>query len=434
MNNTYDAIIIGAGVIGSAINFELSKKGWKTLNIDKNPESGYGSTSASCAIIRVHYSTFDGCAMAYEGYHYWKNWNKYLELSNDHDFAKFVESGCMIYRTEENGYLDTIINRAKELNIPFELWGPNDIKSNLPIADVHKYAPVKAPSDRLFGKHKNELLKGAIFFPTAGYINDPKLSAYNLQVASEQKGGKFLFNKEVISIIKKDNKAAGVELSDGSKINSKVVINVAGPHSHKINQMAQVEKEMNIKTKALKVEVSHVSSPKNFDYEADAFVVSDGDIGCYSRPETGSHILIGSEDPECDERIFVDPDNWDENFTEQWKTQVLRQAQRYPNLPISNNVKGVVSLYDVTDDWIPIYDKSDLPGFYMAIGTSGNQFKNAPVAGVLMSELIEYCENGNNHDTEPLTINLKYINKDINLKFYSRNRQINEESSMSVLG
>ena len=238
----------------------------------------------------------------------------------------------------------------------------------------------------------------------------------------------------MISIIKKDNKAAGVELSDGSKINSKVVINVAGPHSHKINQMAQVEKEMNIKTKALKVEVSHVSSPKNFDYEADAFVVSDGDIGCYSRPETGNHILIGSEDPECDERIFVDPDNWDENFTEQWKTQVLRQAQRYPNLPISNNVKGVVSLYDVTDDWIPIYDKSDLPGFYMAIGTSGNQFKNAPVAGVLMSELIEYCENGNNHDTEPLTINLKYINKDINLKFYSRNRQINKESSMSVLG
>ena len=112
----------------------------------------------------------------------------------------------------------------------------------------------------------------------------------------------------------------------------------------------------------------------------------------------------------------------------------MRQAQRYPDLPISSNVKGVVSLYDVTDDWIPIYDKSDLPGFYMAIGTSGNQFKNAPVAGVLMSELIEYCERGNDHDKEPLSINLKYINKDINLNFYSRNRKINQESSMSVLG
>ena len=49
-------------------------------------------------------------------------------------------------------------------------------------------------------------------------------------------------------------------------------------------------------------------------------------------------------------------------------------------------------------------------------------------------KLIEYCENGNDHDKKPLSINLKYIDKDINLKFYSRNRQINQESSMSVLG
>ena len=223
-------------------------------------------------------------------------------------------------------------------------------------------------------------------------------------------------------------------MSDGRKLYSNVIVNVAGPHSMKINKMAGVEEKMNIKTKALKVEVSHVSSPEKFNYEKDAFVVSDSDIGCYSRPEIGNHILIGSEDPECDERIFVDPDNWDENFSDQWNTQVLRQAQRYPNLPISSKVKGVVSLYDVSDDWIPIYDKSDLSGFYMAIGTSGNQYKNAPVAGVLMSELIEYCENGNDHDKTPLSVNLKHINTNISLAFYSRNRKINKESSMSVLG
>jgi len=198
--------------------------------------------------------------------------------------------------------------------------------------------------------------------------------------------------------------------------------------------MAGVEKDMNIKTKALKVEVSHVSPPNGINYEEDAFVISDSDIGCYSRPETGNHILIGSEDPECDERIYVDPDNWDENFTDQWKTQLYRQAQRYPELPLTSEVKGVVSLYDVADDWIPIYDKSCLPGFYMAIGSSGNQYKNAPVAGVLMSELIEYCEQGNNHDEIPLKLHLKYIDREINLGFYSRNRSINLESSMSVLG
>jgi len=35
MNKKYDAIIIGAGVIGSPIAYELAKMGYKTLNIDK---------------------------------------------------------------------------------------------------------------------------------------------------------------------------------------------------------------------------------------------------------------------------------------------------------------------------------------------------------------------------------------------------------------
>ena len=439
MNNVnikkdYDAIIIGAGVIGSAIGFELSKKGWKTLNVDRNPTSGYGSTAASCAIIRVHYSTFDGCALAYEGYHYWKNWRNYLEFSDEKGLAKFIECGCMIYQTDTNQYLEKVIGRAEELHIPFEYWDPSQIKSKLPIVDTHKYAPVKLPKDKSFGTHAGDDLQGAIFFPTAGYINDPQLSAHNLQRATEYKGGEFLFNSSVTEIIKKNGRASGVKLSDGTEINSSVVINVAGPHSMKINRMADVEKNMNIKTKALKVEVSHVKPPEGFDYEKKAFVVSDSDIGCYSRPETGNHILIGSEDPECDERVFVDPDDWDDNFTDQWNTQLYRQAQRYPDLPLSSNIKGVVSLYDVSDDWIPIYDKSDLPGFYMAIGSSGNQYKNAPIAGVMMADLVEKCEAGHNHDQDPLSLHLKYIDRTIDIGFYSRNRKINAESSMSVLG
>lgn len=77
-------------------------------------------------------------------------------------------------------------------------------------------------------------------------------------------------------------------------------------------------------------------------------------------------------------------------------------ALRVPTLPLpeAGNVQGCVACYDVTEDWVPIYDKSSVPGrggrlgrsgagFYMAIGTSGNQFKNAGVAGRLMRELVE---------------------------------------------
>jgi sarcosine oxidase subunit beta len=96
--------------------------------------------------------------------------------------------------------------------------------------------------------------------------------------------------------------------------------------------------------------------------------------------------------------------------------------------------KGVVELYDAATDWIPIYDKSSLPGFYMACGSSGNQYKNAPVAGRLMAALIAYCEGGNDHDTRPMTFRFDRIGHEISTSFFSRKREINKESSFSVLG
>jgi sarcosine oxidase subunit beta len=70
----------------------------------------------------------------------------------------------------------------------------------------------------------------------------------------------------------------------------------------------------------------------------------------------------------------------------------------------------------------------------MACGTSGNQYKNAPIAGKMMAALIDYCEAGTNHDKTPLTYRMPYTDRSINVGFYSRKRLINEESSFSVVG
>ena len=64
----------------------------------------------------------------------------------------------------------------------------------------------------------------------------------------------------------------------------------------------RVEEGMKIKTRALRQEVCHVPAPEGIDYEDVGTLISDGDISCYSRPEIGNHVLIGSEDPECDGR------------------------------------------------------------------------------------------------------------------------------------
>ena len=110
------------------------------------------------------------------------------------------------------------------------------------------------------------------------------------------------------------------------------------------------------------------------------------------------------------------PDDFNRQVTrEQWEAQVYRCARRIPTLPIPEEMKGVVDLYDCSDDWIPIYDKSDLGGFYMAVGTSGNQFKNGPVVGHCMAELIDAVEKGHDHDSDPVKVTARYTGVELDM-------------------
>ena len=46
MSKGFDAIIIGAGIIGAAIGYELSKRGRRTLNVDRPTIVEAGGTPA----------------------------------------------------------------------------------------------------------------------------------------------------------------------------------------------------------------------------------------------------------------------------------------------------------------------------------------------------------------------------------------------------
>ncbi|MFO1089255.1 MAG: FAD-dependent oxidoreductase [Hyphomicrobiales bacterium] len=431
---TPDAIVIGAGVIGAATTLELQRAGFRTLCLDRNPAAGYGSTSSSCAVIRTFYSTLEGCAFAQEGYHYWKRWGEYLGVADERGLVRFHETGCLVMKTKANDFLRPMLDRVGKAGIPFEEWSAADIARRLPFLDLRLYAPPRRPDEEGFGEPTGGKIAGAVYFPEAGYVSDPQLATHNLQRAAEAAGARFRFNAEVTSIAKDaGGRIAGVELAGGERIAAAIVVNVAGPRSAKVNALAGALADMKIATRALKREVAHVPAPVP-GYETSGIVVSDSDIGCYSRPETGNKILIGSEDPACDVRQWVDYDTYDRSFTEQVRNQVLRAAQRIPSLPIPNAIQGVVDCYDVSDDWMPIYDRSCVPGFYMAIGTSGNQFKNAALSGAVMAKLIAACESGRDHDRAPVMYTGRYTGRAFDLSFFSRLRDVNRASSFSVLG
>lgn len=431
---TTDAIIIGAGIIGSALARELAGRGWQVLVLDRNHAPGMGSTSSSSAVIRVHYSTLEGTALAWDGYHDW-HMEAARQARGESALARFIECGCLVMETPENGFLARQKEYCRALSIPFEEWDHAAILDHLPGYDLARFAPPRRIDDPAFGTPAGGEIERATFFPTAGYVTDPQAAARNIAHEAEARGARLDFRVRVTGILRQGGRVAGVVLADGCEIHAPVVVNAAGPASSRINHMAGIADEIAVPTRPLRQEVAHTPQPEGIDLSARGPIVSDGDIGCYVRPDHGGNILIGSEMPACDPRVFVeDEEDFDHSHTDQWTNQVWRYALRAPRLPIPHRAAGVVDLYDVTPDWIPIYDTSSLAGFYLAIGTSGNQFKNAFSAARLMAGLIEYCEAGGDHDARPYRHALPHAGLTIDAGFFSRRRSPVDESSRSVLG
>jgi sarcosine oxidase subunit beta len=432
-NAGQDAIIIGAGIIGCAIALSLRRRGFRTLNIDQNPSPGYGSTSYSAAIIRPYYSTQEGTSLALEGHYVWANWTDYLRYAPA-DALDYRQCGCLVLEAAENQRLRKTRAILSEVGVPYDDVDEAGLRAFLPGADLRQFGPPRRIDDEAFGETDGGEIAGGVFCPTGGYVTDPQQATRHIARAVTQEGGKFLFGSRLTAILQENDRVTGIRLADGTSLSAPIVVNAAGPFSAQVNAMACIANSAHIGTRALRQEVAHMEMPRDSGRPSIPCVLTDADTGIYMRPESNSHLLIGSLEPACDTLEYVSPEAFNENLSDQWTNQVWRAALRFPQLAIPNTAQGFAALYDVSDDWIPVYDGTDLAGFFTAIGTSGNQFKNAPVVGEIMATIIEHAQGGADHDTSPACFTLGKIGKELDLRGFSRLRGRNSESSFSVLG
>ena len=196
-------------------------------------------------------------------------------------------------------------------------------------------------------------------------------------------------------------------------------------HSSSINRLAGVTDDMTIGHRALRQEVFVAPAPAGSRLEDGAPLVADLDVGQYFRPQPGGTVLIGCTEPECDELHWVDdPDtNSDHPTVEVFETYMMRFARRVPDFGVPSRPTGIASMYDASDDWVPIYDRSALNGYFMACGTSGNQFKNAPIAGMFMRAIIDASVAGHDHDADPVQFTGARTGRTIDLGAFSRRRE-----------
>ena len=426
MDRDADVVVIGAGVIGCAIALELARSGRSVVCVDKGAGPGAGSTSASSALIRFSYSTMDSVLTAWESAAHWESWGEYLGVDDPDGMASFIRTGMLIF-DEPAGVMPRVTELWDDVGIPYERLGADHIARRFPALDVGSYFPPTVASDPAFGNPANGRLS-AVFDPNAGYIDDPQLATRNIAHAARNFGAEFVFRRRAVSVELEGHPfrpdIRRVHLDDGSAVNTQVVVNAAGPHSAEVNRLVDVQREMSIEHWPLRQEVYVVPSPRSFSLEAGSPIVVDLDLGQYFRPQPGGTLLAGGTEAACDPMEWIDDADWfnEHPTVERFETSMLRVAKRMPEFGVPNRPVGLAALYDVSDDWLPIYDRSCLKGWFMACATSGNQFKNAPLAGKFMLALIEAARRRRDHDVKPVTFVGPRTGRTINLAAFSRNR------------
>lgn len=352
MNQSYDAIVIGAGVMGASIAYNLSQRGLKVLILERQ-SIAVGATGASSGLVRMHYDIEVDSALAWESFHFFKNWRDRIGGE-----CGFTRTGFLqIVTPDKNEQLRGNVEMQKRLGILTEV---------INAADVKKLAPM----------FKTDDFELAAYEPESGYA-DPTSATNSFITNAKACGTVLLQDCEVTGMRVSAGKVAGVDSSRGS-FDAPIVVNCAGTFADRIGRMVDVE----IPLDTWSHDVAFVKRPSKVGVHP---TVIDDALAMYFRPE-GELTLIGLEDynrmsepPESD-LGRVDPD-----FV---MRAIDRICERVDGMEEGSLHSTHVGRDGLTPDQRAIIDKAGPDGFYIACGFSGTGFKLSPAVGVCMAEMI----------------------------------------------
>ena len=357
MSETYDAIIIGAGIMGCTTALELSQRGLTVAVLEKG-SIGDGSTGKSSAIIRQHYSNPTTVRMALHSLGVFQNFKDVIAGESG-----FTQTGFLVL-TPENDVegLRSNVKLQRELGVQTELLDRDEILSRWPYLE-------------------GSGLVEAAYEPESGFA-DPNLTLQGYVQASRALGAKVFQDTPVTGIQLQKGKIQHVETPNG-KYSSPLVINCAGPWGARVARLAKID----VPIKSCRVQVAFFRRPQA--YAAEHPVVADFIHAVYWRTETGGLTMVGLIDPE-EENYVVDPDAYNEKPDFNFILDAgNRLVSRFPGLEASESTGGFAALYAITPDWHPIMDEL-IPGsgFFICAGFSGHGFKLGPAVGLMTADMV----------------------------------------------
>jgi sarcosine oxidase subunit beta len=353
MTQNFDAIIIGAGVIGTSIAFHLAERGLKPVILERK-QLGFGATGSSSGLVRMHYDLEVESQLAWTSFQYFRNWTERVGGECGFRRTGFLD----IEHAKHTTQLRNNVEMHKRIGIPAEVISG---------ADVKKLAPSFFTEDIEF----------AAYEPESGYA-DATLTANSFLAAAKERGAVYIQDCAVIGAQTTSGRVTRVQTSRGD-FSAPVVINTAGAWAGKVSDLFGVPIPIDTWTH----DVLHVRRPPQIGEHP---TVIDNSLDMYFRPDSGGLTLAALED---DSRIGESPDAdlgyVAKNFAER---AVDRICKRVPAMEEGSYHSSLVGRDGLTPDQRAIIGETSLEGYYLATGFSGTGFKISPAVGLCLTELI----------------------------------------------
>jgi glycine/D-amino acid oxidase-like deaminating enzyme len=409
MMATYDAVIVGAGVMGASSALQLAAAGLRrVLVVEKGPGVGSGSTGRSTAIIRQTYSNYEVSLMAHEALRAFQHWADFVQLPQTR--AHFVNSGVMFLFGKGEAALPQILAMHRRVGIRSSTLDDAERRRLFPDIDF------SASSPELLAQGREQAHEVDVLYEHEAGFADPVGTATDLLEAARALGAEARFRARVTAIRQAGGRVTGVALEqDGlsEEIAAPVVVNCAGPWAVGLNAQAGQP----LRHELVPTRVQIVTKQFSERLQGRLPMLADMVSGFYGRPEaSGDLLILGSVKEEDEREAVADPDDYNDVADAPFRERTLQLLQhRVPLLGTRGRVSSYAGLYTVNrTDSHPIIDRSGLEGFFYCNGFSGHGFKLSPIVGMLVAQkVLGQWGRGKtavpvdffNHDRRPLTTN-----------------------------
>ncbi|MEM2210939.1 MAG: FAD-binding oxidoreductase [Nitrososphaerales archaeon] len=350
MEKEADVVIIGGGISGLAVAYNLAKGGLKKVIVLEKGYLGSGATTRCLCGIRASFTTPETIVLMKECIKLWKNLNQELGYN-----TLFHQNGYLFLALSEDEIeaYQKWINLHKSFGLKSQFLSPSEVKMKIPQIDANK-------------------IFGGLFNPEDGSAHhDAVVRAYAR--AALKMGVKIYTYTKAIKLTQGDGRVKSV-ITDRGEIYTSIVVNAASAHAAEIAKTVGVNLPITvIRRHAL------VTEPLKHFLDPILIMLSYG--AAYHQSLRGE--VLGTtridEPPTPNIKASL-------NFLESCAKNLVYILPPMKNVRVLRQWAG---LYDVTPDGSPIIGSvEEVEGFIQINGGSGHGFMMAPLLGKLIAQLI----------------------------------------------